>query len=165
MQRTRKPTRKQKERLHRAGLPPENWLIVKEKPSGELLICNRRTEKFKVVPAEDGQPIKKENIMNYIYIGNDSGHSITPENPDKITVFLHDPSDSKKPPAMLNAYGTLAQYIRELSDTDCEERNMRKRFYYNGLCVLQKVEVLDYKSAKHVVKTVTEGSSFAEFID
>ena len=42
---------------------------------------------------------------------------------------------------------------------------MRKRFHYNGLCVLQKVEVLDYNSAKHVVKTVVEGSDYANFID
>ena len=66
---------------------------------------------------------------------------------------------------MLTARGTLAQYIHELSCTDHEEKSMRKRFHYNSFCVLQKVEVLDYKSSTHAVKTVTEGSDFSEFID
>ena len=103
--------------------------------------------------------------MNYMYIGNASGHSTNPSEPNTLTVFLHDPDEAKKPPVMLTAHGTLAQYIHELSCTDHEEKYMRKRFHYNSFCVLQKVEVLDYKSFTHAVKTVTEGSDFTEFID
>ena len=61
--------------------------------------------------------------------------------------------------------GHLYHHIHELDCTDHEEKSMRKRFHYNSFCVLQKVEVLDYKSSTHAVKTVTEGSDFAEFID
>lgn len=166
MRRGKKPTQKQKERLQRAGLSPDNWLVVKEKPTGEVILLHRLFNKIKVVPAAVGQPIKKESpIMEYIYIGNVSGHASAPSEPNTLTVFLYDPADTKKPPAMLTAHGTLAQYIRELSSTDYEEKYMRKRFYFNSFCSLQKVEVLDYKTAKHVVKTITEGSDFSEFID
>ena len=103
--------------------------------------------------------------MDYIHIGNVSGYSQAPSEPNTLTVFLYDSSDKKKPPAMLAAHGTLAQYIHELNCTDHEEKYMRKRFYFNGLCTLQKVEILDYNSAKHVVKTVVEGSDFSKFID
>ena len=165
MRRGKKPTKKQKDRLWRAGLSPDNWLVVKEKPAGELVLLNRHTDKIKVAPASVGQLRQKEKPMDYIYIGNVSGYSQTPSEPDTLTVHLYDPSDKKKSPAMLAAHGTLARYIHELSCTDYEEKYMRKRFHYNGLCVLQKVEVLDYNSAKHVVKTIVEGSNFSQFID
>ena len=168
LRRGKKPTRKQKEQLQRAGLPPDNWLIIREKPTGEMIILHRNTNKTRYVPAPAGQantPVKKEYIMNYMYIGNVSGHSTNPSEPDTLTVFLHDPDEKKKAPVMLTAHGTLAQYIHELSCADHEEKYMRKRFHYNGFCVLQKVDVLDYKSSTHAVKTVTEGSDFSEFID
>lgn len=165
MRRGKKPTRKQRDRLRRAGLSPDNWLVVKEKPGGELVLLHRSTNKIKVVPASVGRPEQKELPMDYIYIGNISGHASTPGEPDTITVFLYDPEDNKKPPAMFTAYGTLAKYIYEISMTDHEEKYMRKRFHFNGFCTLQKIEVLDYKSSKHVVKTVVEGNDFANFID
>ena len=40
MRRGKKPTRKQKIRLGQAGLAPENWLVVKQKANGELIILN-----------------------------------------------------------------------------------------------------------------------------
>lgn len=43
MRHGKKPTRKQKIRLGRVGLSPENWLIVREKPSGELVILHKHT--------------------------------------------------------------------------------------------------------------------------
>lgn len=48
-----KPTRKQKIRLGQAGLAPENWLIVKQKPGGELVILHKHTNTIRVVPALD----------------------------------------------------------------------------------------------------------------
>ena len=98
MRRGKKPTRKQKERLQRAGLPPDNWLIIREKPTGEMIILHRRTNKTRYVPAAAGQsntPVKKEYIMNYMYIGNASGHSTNPSEPNTLTVFLHDPDEAK----------------------------------------------------------------------
>lgn len=35
MRNGRKPTRKQKIRLGQAGLAPENWLVVRQKPDGD----------------------------------------------------------------------------------------------------------------------------------
>ena len=46
----KKPTRKQKIRLGQAGLAPENWLVVKQKPNGELVILHKHTNKIRVVP-------------------------------------------------------------------------------------------------------------------
>lgn len=51
MRQGKKPTRKQKVRLGQAGLAPENWLVVWEKPMGELIILHKRTDRIRVVPA------------------------------------------------------------------------------------------------------------------
>lgn len=47
----RKPTRKQKIRLGQAGLAPENWLVVRQKPDGELIILHKHTNTIRVVPS------------------------------------------------------------------------------------------------------------------
>ncbi len=54
MRNGKKPTRKQKIRLGRAGLTPENWLVVKEKQNGDLVILHKHTDKIRVVPASVG---------------------------------------------------------------------------------------------------------------
>lgn len=51
MRNGKKPTRKQKIRLGQAGLSPENWLVVKQKPNGELIILHKLTDTIRVVPA------------------------------------------------------------------------------------------------------------------
>lgn len=51
MRHGKRPTRKQKVRLGRAGLSPENWLIVKEKRNGELVILHKHTDTVRVVQA------------------------------------------------------------------------------------------------------------------
>lgn len=50
MRRGKKPTRKQKIRLGQAGLSPENWLAVKQKQNGELVILHKHTDTIRVVP-------------------------------------------------------------------------------------------------------------------
>ena len=50
MRQGKKPTRKQKVRLGQAGLAPENWLVVREKPTGELIL-HKYTDRIRVVPA------------------------------------------------------------------------------------------------------------------
>ena len=50
----KKPTRAQKIRLGQAGLSPENWLVVKQKPNGELVILHKHTDKIRVVPPQAG---------------------------------------------------------------------------------------------------------------
>ena len=50
LRRGKKPTRKQKIRLGQAGLAPENWLIVKQKQNGELVILHKHTDTIRVVP-------------------------------------------------------------------------------------------------------------------
>lgn len=44
------PTRKQKIRLGQAGLAPENWLVIRQKPNGELVILHKHTDTVRVVP-------------------------------------------------------------------------------------------------------------------
>lgn len=50
LRRGKKPTRKQKIRLGQAGLSPENWLVVKQKQNGELVILHKHTDTIRVVP-------------------------------------------------------------------------------------------------------------------
>lgn len=50
LRRGKKPTRKQKIRLGQAGLSPENWLVVKQKQNGELIILHKHTDTIRVVP-------------------------------------------------------------------------------------------------------------------
>ena len=50
----KRPTRQQKMRLKGLGLNPENWLIVKNKPDGELELVHRHTNRIRVVPASVG---------------------------------------------------------------------------------------------------------------
>lgn len=54
MRNGKKPTRKQKIRLGQAGLSPENWLFIKQKQNGELVILHKHTDKIRVVPASVG---------------------------------------------------------------------------------------------------------------
>ncbi|WP_397359520.1 DUF6906 family protein [Oscillibacter sp.] len=51
MRHGKKPTRKQKIRLGQAGLSPENWLVVKQKRNGELVILHKTNDQIRVVPA------------------------------------------------------------------------------------------------------------------
>ena len=50
MRRGKKPTRKQKIRLGQAGLAPENWLVVKQKPNGELIVLHKNADTIRVIP-------------------------------------------------------------------------------------------------------------------
>lgn len=50
MRRGKKPTQKQKVRLGQAGLSPENWLIVKQKKNGELVILHKYANTIRVIP-------------------------------------------------------------------------------------------------------------------
>lgn len=54
MKHGKKPTRAQKVRLGKAGLSPESWLIVKNKPNGELVILHKHTNGIRVIPASVG---------------------------------------------------------------------------------------------------------------
>lgn len=54
MKNGKRPTRQQKIRLGKAGLSPENWLIVKNKPNGEMVILHKHTNAIRVVPASVG---------------------------------------------------------------------------------------------------------------
>lgn len=54
MKNGKKPTRQQKIRLGKAGLSPENWLIVKNKPNGEMVILHKHTNTVRVIPATVG---------------------------------------------------------------------------------------------------------------
>lgn len=51
MRNGKKPTRKQKIRLGQAGLSPENWLVVRQKQDGELVILNKHTNRVRVIKA------------------------------------------------------------------------------------------------------------------
>lgn len=50
MKHGKKPTRAQKVRLGQAGLSPDNWLIIKNKPNGELVVMYKHTGTVRVIP-------------------------------------------------------------------------------------------------------------------
>lgn len=54
MKNGKRPTRQQKIRLKGLGLNPENWLVVKNRPGGELEIVHKHTNRIRVVPALAG---------------------------------------------------------------------------------------------------------------
>ena len=51
MRNGKRPTRKQKVRLGQAGLSPDNWLVIRQKPNGELIVLHKHTDRVRVVPA------------------------------------------------------------------------------------------------------------------
>lgn len=51
MRHGKRPTRKQKIRFGQAGLSPENWLVIRQKPDGELIVIHKHTDRVKVIPA------------------------------------------------------------------------------------------------------------------
>lgn len=60
MRRGKKPTRKQKIRLGQAGLAPENWLVVKQKANGELIILNKYHDTIRVTRHWPDELCRKE---------------------------------------------------------------------------------------------------------
>lgn len=54
MRHGKKPTRKQKIRLGQAGLSPDNWLVISQKPDGGLILLKKNTDRVKVIPAKLG---------------------------------------------------------------------------------------------------------------
>ena len=54
MKHGKKPTLKQKIRIGQAGLSPEKWLIISQKPDGELIALHKTTNRVRVIPAQLG---------------------------------------------------------------------------------------------------------------
>lgn len=51
MKHGKKPTREQRLRIARAGLAPENWLVVKNRPDGVMVVLHKHTSRVRVIPA------------------------------------------------------------------------------------------------------------------
>lgn len=49
----KKPTRKQKIRIGQAGLSPDNWLVVSQRPNGELVLLSRHSNKIRKLSARN----------------------------------------------------------------------------------------------------------------
>ena len=50
MRHGKRPTRAHKIRLGQAGLSPENWLVIRQKQNGELVIIHKHTDRVRVIP-------------------------------------------------------------------------------------------------------------------
>lgn len=50
MKNGKKPTRQQKIRIGQAGLSPENWLVVKNRPDGVMVLLHKHTDRIRVLP-------------------------------------------------------------------------------------------------------------------
>lgn len=51
MKHGKKPTRAQRARIGKAGLSPENWLVVKNRPDGAMVVLHKHTSRVRVIPA------------------------------------------------------------------------------------------------------------------
>lgn len=51
MKHGKKPTRAQMARIGKAGLAPENWLVVKNCPDGAMVVLHKHTDRVRVIPA------------------------------------------------------------------------------------------------------------------
>ena len=78
MRRGKKPTRKQKIRLGQAGLSPENWLVVKQKQNGELVILHKHTDTIRVVPAYSITREKQQQLTSKILSATLAAQTSTP---------------------------------------------------------------------------------------
>lgn len=50
MKHGKKPTRAQKIRLGKAGLSPENWLVIHERRDGGLVIIHKHADTVRTLP-------------------------------------------------------------------------------------------------------------------
>ena len=60
MRHGKKPTRAQKIRIGQAGLAPENWLVVKQKKNGEMVILKFSCRECWQAWLETGKPPKEK---------------------------------------------------------------------------------------------------------
>lgn len=51
MKHGKKPTRQQMIRIAHAGLSPENWLVVKNRPDGVMVVLHKHTNNIRVIQA------------------------------------------------------------------------------------------------------------------
>lgn len=49
MRRGKKPTRKQKIRLGKLGLSPDNWLVIRQRPDGTMVILHKFSGAVRVI--------------------------------------------------------------------------------------------------------------------
>jgi hypothetical protein len=56
----KRPTRKQKVRLGQFRLNPKNWLVIKEKRNGELVLLHKHTDRVRVLPADSSQQTERK---------------------------------------------------------------------------------------------------------
>lgn len=50
MKHGKKPTRMQKIRMGKAGLGPDNWLVIRQEPDGRMILKNKHSGKIRVLP-------------------------------------------------------------------------------------------------------------------
>lgn len=50
MKHGKKPTLAQKVRIGKAGLSPEKWLVIRQKPDGGLILLHKNTTSVRVLP-------------------------------------------------------------------------------------------------------------------
>lgn len=64
MKHGKKPTRAQKVRIGKAGLSPENWLVVKNCPDGAMVVLHKYTNRVRVIPASITPKDREGEQMN-----------------------------------------------------------------------------------------------------
>lgn len=51
MRNGRKPDQEAEDQARASGHAPENWIVVRQKPDGELILLHKRTNTIRVVPS------------------------------------------------------------------------------------------------------------------
>lgn len=75
-----------------------------------------------------------------------------PRGSASMAIILHDPGNYIKAPAKVDAFGALAEYIKELLLTDCAEKYMPASYGYDENLILARITYKD--NTGRIVKVV-----------
>jgi hypothetical protein len=111
---------------------------------------------------------RKEIIMStthlYKYVGTIRSSCYSKKDADALShieLILHDNEHYyEKPPARIDAFGGLADYIHQLSSTDAEERYLTAEWYYDSNLYLYRIRIPSSNSTI-AAKIITQ----ADFLD
>ncbi len=79
----------------------------------------------------------------YTYTGNISSFSVTktPSGISDMDMIVDDLWDRDKAPTRLQAWGEMAEYLADLSDTDDEEKYLQKEIFYDELLTVKYIVI------------------------
>lgn len=152
MKHGKKPTRQQKIRMGKAGLSPENWLVVKNCPDGAMVVLHKYTDRVRVIPASTTTRDKEgEKMQELITIkGRVVADAELVKAPDRgsVATFRVAVTKSGKQSGYdgdfldVVSYGELAEYVGDCAKKDIPvivEGSLQERHYTDKDGIKRKV--------------------------